>query len=452
MTFLPHVMYPVMCFAFLTVRSSATMYYLVEWHEKENEMVQNVSQTSECYRLIVDYSKRPAFLDRNSQGIKNYGTARRQAGQLLENNMYFMNWIRVLVVAVFTIAGGREVVTGHMTLGIFLTTVRSFERIGGAWMEIYKVMLQMQRGLPAVERIVALLNMDVDLDRRNSLSKARRAATDEFREMHSRNGQANQHLPLDMMTLFVNKMRIGFGSNVGGGHKHIVQINGKVCVSQGLFVCFIGKSGEGKSTLLRLLGDVVFPPESEISREPMLFVPSHLRVLHVPVEPLFFSGTLRENLSFGVADGDADGDLARILTICRRLTVDDETLDYIGSDASLPWPDVLSLTQCCLLCTARALISNPEVLVVHKPTQPFDDTTCDVIMGLFREYVVNKGIEQDQAMWWSRRPRTCIVTSSKAAGISQCDHIVHVSAKAGYEIVGEEGDGRKLILGPHFFS
>lgn len=341
-----------------------------------------------------------------------------------------------------------------MTLGIFLTTVRSFERIGSAWMQIYKVMLQMQRSLPAVERIVALMNMEVDLERRKSLSRTRRAATDEFRKARLSVGQANTNLPLDMLALFVNKMQIGFGNDAGGGHKHVVQINGKVVVSQGQFVCFIGKRGEGKSTLLRLLGDVVFPPESEIckSKELMIFVPSHLRVLHVPVEALFFFGTLRQNLSFGVADGDSDGDLARILTICRRLTLDDEVLNYIGSDASLPWPDVLSLTQCSLLCTARAVISNPEVLVMHKPTQPFDDVTCELIMGLFKEYVVNKGIEQDPSMWWCRRPRTCIVTSSKAAGINQCDHVVHVSAKAGYEIVGKTSDGRTLTLGPHFFS
>merc|ERR1711879_839348 len=92
---------------------------------------------------------------------------------------------------------------------------------------------------------------------------------------------------------------------------------------------------------------------------------------------------------------------------------------------------------------ARALIANPEVLCLHKPTQPYDDVTSRKILTLMCDFVTNKGIDQDPHSWNSRRPRTCVITSSKLIGLDLCDQIYSVSHVNGYSLVYELANQNK---------
>ena len=107
-----------------------------------------------------------------------------------------------------------------------------------------------------------------------------------------------------------------------------------------------------------------------------LFVPAHLRVLHASSEPLFFKGNLPDNLTFGVAHVDEDARPDRVISVCTKLGFTDSVWSLVrqGSDgAESTWAEVLSHTQQSLCSLARAVISNPEVLCVHKPTMAFNE-------------------------------------------------------------------------------
>merc|ERR1719401_234736 len=98
-------------------------------------------------------------------------------------------------------------------------------------------------------------------------------------------------------------------------------------VKQGTLVALVGPKGQGKSTLLRLIGSVILPECGD-----GFFTPSHLRVLHVSDEPVFFLGTLYDNLTFGVSHGDTDRSMERVLKICDRLKISQELLDTIRNE------------------------------------------------------------------------------------------------------------------------
>merc|ERR1719203_1133768 len=100
---------------------------------------------------------------------------------------------------------------------------------------------------------------------------------------------------------------------------HVVAHKSEVSMQQGKLIYILGPHGEGKSVLLRLLSGVTLPKVGDEDEEPLVFVPSHLRQLHVSSEPLFFEGTLMKNLTLGVREGDRDGARARVLKVCRRL-------------------------------------------------------------------------------------------------------------------------------------
>merc|ERR1740139_188024 len=170
--------------------------------------------------------------------------------------------------------------------------------------------------------------------------------------------------------------------------------SGLLELPQGKLVALVGPKGEGKSTLLKILGGVILPkPEC-------LFIPSHLRVLHISAEPLFFKGTLFQNLTFGVSC-EADGKLERVVKICTRLGLSETILELVqqgeNGEELTTWNESLSYTQRCLLCLARAFIGNPELMCIHKPTMPFDEKTSVMVFDVLSEYCKNKGVEVDSS-------------------------------------------------------
>lgn len=187
-------------------------------------------------------------------------------------------------------------------------------------------------------------------------------------------------------------------------------------VAQGTLVALVGLTGEGKTTLLRLLGSVLYPDSGEF------FVPGHLRVFHVTQQPVFFHTTLFENLTYGVEKNHTEGSIERVVRICRNLKVQEETINVIRSSEICNWEEKLALTDKVLLHLARALIANPEVLVIHKPTLVFDHAMSVQVMHLLQKFVRDRGlhVEGDHRV---RRMRTCIMTASRVEGLKLCDQI-----------------------------
>jgi len=220
-----------------------------------------------------------------------------------------------------------------------------------------------------------------------------------------------------------------------------------------------GPKGEGKSTLLKLIGGVILPKPSE-----GFFVPAHLRILHVSEEALFFVGDLYENLVFGVQKNDPDGDRERVRSICKRLGLDPGLLTGID-DAVVPaqylttaavtasysgteWLESLSSTQRSLFALVRSLVANPELMCIHKPTMAYDEKTSLLVLNILKDFVRSKGVEQDSSKRHLRRPRTCIMTSSKLLHVAYADKVYRVSIKDGVN----EVENAKVNIGEHLLE
>ena len=118
-----------------------------------------------------------------------------------------------------------------------------------------------------------------------------------------------------------------------------------------------------------------------------------------------------------------------------RLGLRDEIISLLDSEKDKSsWNTVLSSTQKALLNIARALVSNPEVLVIQTPTVAMADTPARQVLLLLKEFVTKRGLEKDLAKWHLRRPRTCFFTASRAAGIEIADETYEVS-ESGVELI-----------------
>mmetsp|Transcript_43328 Transcript_43328/g.139231 ORF Transcript_43328/g.139231 Transcript_43328/m.139231 type:complete len:120 (+) Transcript_43328:378-737(+) len=95
-------------------------------------------------------------------------------------------------------------------------------------------------------------------------------------------------------------------------------------------------------------------------------MPSHLRVLHVAGDPMFFRGSLYENLIFGCKRGHPDARLERVLKVCHVLDINPKITCMISdskerNDDDISWASSLSSSEKWLLHLVRALLANPDV-------------------------------------------------------------------------------------------
>ncbi len=182
-------------------------------------------------------------------------------------------------------------------------------------------------------------------------------------------------------------------------------------VNTGEMLGIIGPSGSGKSTLAKLLQGLYEPDSGRVlidGTDIQHISPAALRrqIGVVPQEVQLFAGTVRENISMGVADKDP----ARIVAVSKFVGAHD-FIQHLpkGYDTNLTERGGgLSAGQRQLLSIARALIRNPRILVLDEATSALDPVTEERFMKNLRR---------------ASRGRTIIVISHRMGPVSIADKV-----------------------------
>lgn len=151
--------------------------------------------------------------------------------------------------------------------------------------------------------------------------------------------------------------------------------NVNVEVRSGEQLGIIGPSGCGKSTLLGLVLGLLKPTSGVIKvngAEPERFLDAPVaRIGYVGAEPFLLEGTIEENLTYGLRKVICSNDLDRALEMARLLEfVKTRTggLQYRISQNG----DELSAGQKQRLCLARALLNEPQLLILDEASANLD--------------------------------------------------------------------------------
>lgn len=160
-------------------------------------------------------------------------------------------------------------------------------------------------------------------------------------------------------------------------------------VNKGENVVVLGRSGTGKSVLIKIISGLLKPDRGSVKvlgREVGELNEHELRDLRLKIgfsfqnSALYDSMTVRENLEFP---------LVRNVTNLSRSEINksvEEVLDSVGlSQAINQMPAELSGGQRKRIGIARTLIMNPEIMLYDEPTAGLDPTTCIEINELINE-------------------------------------------------------------------
>ena len=194
-----------------------------------------------------------------------------------------------------------------------------------------------------------------------------------------------------MTVLEVENLKKIYRSRFGGNQ---VQALSKVTfsVEEGEYVAIMGESGSGKTTLLNMLAALDKPTEGEVyldgkplsairEKDLSKFRRDHLGFVFQDFN-LLDTFTLKDNIFLPlVLAGKAYPEMAaRLAPIARQLGI---------AELLQKFPYELSGGQKQRVAVARALITQPKLVLADEPTGALDSRATDELLRLFEE--INRG-------------------------------------------------------------
>jgi ATP-binding cassette subfamily B protein len=342
-------------------------------------------------RVMRSFAQEPRHLDRFAELNADNRAANMTTVNL--NAAYFpaVEWVSSVATVGILLYGGHQVLDGDVTVGILVGFIAALNGFFDPISQLSQVYTTYQSGMAALDKIFALL--------------------DEQPDLVDKPGAPDLPRPLRGEISFED---VTFSYSTAEGTKTALE-DVTLHVPPGQTVALVGATGAGKSTLAKLAarfydptGGAVKVDGHDLRDVTMASLRSQMGI--VPQEGFLFSGTLRDNIAFGIPSGRPVDD-AVLERACRAVGAWDfvQRLEH-GLDTQIGERGVqLSAGQRQLVAFARALVADPRILVLDEATSNVDLRT---------ETVIEQGLRRLLA------GRTAIVIAHRLSTIRQAGRIV----------------------------
>lgn len=182
---------------------------------------------------------------------------------------------------------------------------------------------------------------------------------------------------------------------------------------QGVCNCIVGENGVGKTTLLKIMSGIIKPDSG--------WVKSSGVCTYSGSNPYMLSGTVMENIAYPLT-------LKRQLGRRSQETVYD-MLKQLGLEALKDQQaKTLSAGEKQKVALGRALVWDPEILLLDEPTANIDSSMIEMIEGYLQAYLKNKG-------------RTLVVVSHDHDQVKRLSGVLwEIKDKSGEMSIAKRGD------------
>jgi len=341
---------------------------------------------------VVQMFRREAF---NSKKFSKTGVAYKKAvnGTIFYDSSIsaFIEWISLAAVSLVLAVGGYLVTSGNIGLGTLTTFILYSQRLFEPLRQLAERFTQIQGGLTAVERINELLDEEIQI--KDSLS-AKHFSENVLGENHKFKGK-------------IEFKNVNFYYKKG---EHILK-DLSFLIHPGEHVAFVGPTGSGKTTIIRLLCRLYEPQSGQILIDDIdikdIPIATLRNMLGVVLQDTFiFSGNVADNLKL-----NANIDNLELENICKELGLN-SLLNKLPEGLNTFLRERggnLSSGERQLLSVARVAIRNPVVLIMDEATAFMDPST---------EATLQKDLERILTK------RTALVIAHRLATIESSDKIL----------------------------
>ncbi|EFA72723.1 hepA (ABC transporter, transmembrane region protein) [Raphidiopsis brookii D9] len=217
--------------------------------------------------------------------------------------------------------------------------------------------------------------------------------------------------------------------NFGYEPNHLVLKDITLTIEKGKMTALVGASGGGKTTLADLLARFHEPTNGRILLDGLDFQKFEINSLRwkmaiVGQKSFIFNTSIRHNITYGTPLATEEeiieaARLANALEFIQKLPQGFDTI--IGADGMQ-----LSGGQQQRIAIARALVRNPEILILDEPTSALDAITEQVIQELLDKFTIG---------------RTVIVIAHRLSTVAKADKVVVIEQGK----IMEQGSYQDLI-------
>ena len=296
-------------------------------------------------------------------------------------------WPTILVlgylgVAVIAVEGGKLVLSDNIKLIITTGTLYLFidyaMRFFDPVMSIARIISDFQQAQASAERVISLIETEPDV-------KDNLEVVEKYGDLY--------HPKKENWEDLIGSIEFDNVSFKYKGTDKLVLENFNLQIKPGQMIAFVGETGSGKSTIINLISRFYEPTSGEIRIDNKDYKKRSIGWLHTNIgyvlqTPHLFSGNILENVRYGRLDA-SDEEVKRA---CKIVNADefieklpDGYLTDIGEGGNK-----LSIGQKQLLSFARAIVSNPKILILDEATSSIDTENEKIIQNAIKVILKNR--------------------------------------------------------------
>jgi ATP-binding cassette subfamily B multidrug efflux pump len=325
-------------------------------------MADHAQETFAGERVVKAYAQENAEIENFRATSQEY--VGRQLSQIRLTGLMWptMTMVVGLLIVFLLYAGGRQVVDGQLTLGEFVQFNAYVGMMAWPMMALGWVASMWQQGSASLKRIHEVLSIRATIGDSGRLP-----------------------LPLGEGRGEGDGVEIEFRDVSLKIDDQLILSNVNLTIPAGSTFAVVGPLGSGKSSLVHLIARLLDPTSGQVLLDgvdvrELPLVELRRQIGFVPQETFLFSGSLRENIAFGISDTEATESRIRGAVHLSRL---DNDLDQ--------WPNgletligergvTLSGGQKQRTAIARAVAKDPAILVLDDALSSVDTRTEEAVL------------------------------------------------------------------------